>query len=174
MDREGLRLGRTSRIAVTIGTVVPLVEGAESLHWVIDAARHVNAEFVVTHGTADTKGFGELPANVRTISWLGHRRLFATSHAVIHHGGPYTIFTSLDAGLPQIIVPRGADQFYNAEALNRCGAALTSAHRRLDASIIDDVLTNHHLRQAAEGVREEMRLMPTAAQLAAQIIEVTG
>lgn len=41
---------------------------------------------------------------------------------VVHHGGTGTMIGSLASGMPQIVMPQGADQFWNAEHLAAEGA----------------------------------------------------
>ncbi|OBH89692.1 glycosyltransferase [Mycobacterium sp. E2733] len=43
---------------------------------------------------------------------LNHQALFAHVAAVIHHGGAGTTTTAARAGVPQVVVPQGADQPY--------------------------------------------------------------
>ena len=40
----------------------------------------------------------------------------------MHHGGTGTVIGSLTNGLPQIVMPQGADQFWNADHLAAEGA----------------------------------------------------
>jgi len=78
---------REPRIAVTLGTVVPLVYGWSPLHWLTMAAQHVDAEFVIVCGSSGPSVLGELPANVKTIGWFSLNELLITCNGVIHHGG---------------------------------------------------------------------------------------
>jgi UDP:flavonoid glycosyltransferase YjiC (YdhE family) len=41
---------------------------------------------------------------------------------IVHHGGTGTVLGALEAGLPQLLLPQGADQFFNAEMLTTAGA----------------------------------------------------
>jgi hypothetical protein len=42
---------------------------------------------------------------------------------IVHHGGTGTVLSALEVGLPQLLLPQGADQFLNAEILAAAGAA---------------------------------------------------
>lgn len=43
---------------------------------------------------------------------------------VVHHGGSGTTLACAAAGVPQLLLPQGADQFFNAEAVATAGAGL--------------------------------------------------
>jgi UDP:flavonoid glycosyltransferase YjiC (YdhE family) len=47
---------------------------------------------------------------------------------IVHHGGTGTVLDALEAGLPQPLLPQGADHFVNVEILTAAGAvrALTN------------------------------------------------
>jgi len=104
---------RRARVAVTLGSVVPRMAGVGALRPFLAGAGTVDADFVVTLGGADPADFGTLPDNVRLMEWVPLGALLAASDAVIHHGGSGTTLTSLNAGLPQLILPQGADQYLN-------------------------------------------------------------
>lgn len=64
---------------------------------------------------------GSLPQNVRHLSFAPFAWLFERASAVVHHGGIGTCGRALQAGVPQLIVPSGFDQFDNAERVVRLG-----------------------------------------------------
>lgn len=161
------------RIVVTLGTVVPQAEGLGVLRWILEAASGVDAEFVVTHGAADTAGSGQLPHNVKAIGWAGHDTLFSGSCAVIHHGGAATMFTALDAGLPQLVLPRGAEQFYNASALARRGVALVPSEDETNAATLRRLLEDESLRSAARQVSEEIVGMPPPSDIVPDLLRLS-
>lgn len=72
---------------------------------------------------------------------------------VVHHGGIGTTAQSLNAGIPQIIVPWGVDQFDNAKHLCRMGVAYKVYHgrgfqHRLQ-STLQRLLTNSTMKETA-------------------------
>lgn len=73
----------------------------------------------------------ELPNNVRHVSFAPFTWLFARAVAVVHHGGIGTAGRALQAGLPQLIIPRGFDQFDNAQRVERIGAGHWMKRREL-------------------------------------------
>lgn len=67
---------------------------------------------------------GELPPTVHVEKWLPLAPLLPRCDAVLCHAGTGTTLAALAAGLPLVLVPQGADQFDNARACERAGAAL--------------------------------------------------
>ncbi len=153
------------RVAVTLGTVAPRMNGLGEVERVLAAAPEVDAEFVLALGETDLSGLGELPPNVRAVDWIPLNALLRTCSAVIHHGGAGTTLTSLDAGVPQLVTPNGADRYINADAVSNRGCALSVEVDDLDARAIQQLITDPELRGTAQAVRTEMHQMPSPAQL---------
>ena len=157
----------------SLGTVVPQAEGCGALQWILQAANSIDAEFVITQTAADLAGNDRLPDNVRAVGWAGHDSLFSASCAVIHHGGPATMFTALDAGLPQLVIPCGADQFYNATALARRGAALVPSENEANSATLRRLLDDESLRAAAREVSREMTRVPPPADIVPDLLRLS-
>jgi UDP:flavonoid glycosyltransferase YjiC (YdhE family) len=95
-----------------------------------------------------------------------------------HHGGSGTTLGALTVGAPQLILPQGADQFANAEALSTAGAALRLLPDELSADAIAEhtgQLLPHHghsgHRDAARAIAEEIARMPAPDEVARQLPE---
>lgn len=160
-------------VTVTLGSVVPRMAGMGVLKPFVEAAGAADADFVITLGGADAAVFGTPPPNVRLLDWVPFNALFAASDAVIHHGGAGTTLTALDAGLPQLVLPQGADQFINAAAVAKSGAgAVVDDPRQLDAERIAELLADTPMREAAQRVSAEMAGQPAPADLVSRIIEL--
>jgi UDP:flavonoid glycosyltransferase YjiC (YdhE family) len=162
------------RIAVTLGTVAPMMTGLGPVQRIAAAAEKIDAEFVVALGNADTSSLGELPDNVRLAGYVPLGPLLATSTAVIHHGGAGTTLTALEAGVPQIIVPQGADGPFNAAAVGAAGSGLNVTDEELDAQLVERLLTEESLRVVAERIRTEMHAMPSPAEVADRLTKNFG
>ena len=161
---------RKQRIAVTFGTVVPYIRGTEPIRRILPALGDVDAEFVIASGSLGRKPMSGLPPNVSDVGWLPFDILFPGCAGVIHHGGSGTSLAALFFGLPQIIVPYGSDQLYNATVLSKRGAALAVEGENVDAAVVMGLLKSVSLRQAALEVSMEMSRMPTPAKVAADIV----
>lgn len=162
------------RITVTLGTVLPLMAGVGSLATVITAAADVAAEFVFALGGADPTTLGELPANVRLVDWVPLNALLSVSDAVVHHGGAGTMMTALAAGIPQLVLPQGADQFLNADAVARVGAGEVVAATDLDATRLTELLTDPAKRAAATAIAEELASQPSPADVVPALEKLLG
>ncbi|WP_329380872.1 DUF1205 domain-containing protein [Streptomyces sp. NBC_01351] len=161
---ELLRRGTRPRVAVTLGTVLTEMEGVGAIVRLIEAAASVDAEFLLAVGDADLTPLGTLPDNVRPLPWVPLAELLTASDALIHHGGSGTLLTALQAGLPQLLLPQGADHFTNADALTKTGAALRSASDEVDATLLTRLTADPALREAAARLRAENAALPTPAE----------
>ena len=56
--------------------------------------------------------------------WLPQAEVIRQADVVVHHGGSGTMLGALVAGVPQVVLPQGADQFGNATALTAAGLAV--------------------------------------------------
>ena len=100
-----------------------------------------------------------LPAVVRTATYLPLSRLLPSCAAIVHHGGIGTTSAALAAGIPQVIRPMAYDQFDNAARVERIGCGvwlrkdrdLAGVLRRLlgDASPVE----TDRLRRHADRIR---------------------
>lgn len=161
---ELLRRGTRPRVTVTLGTVLTEMDGVRAIVRLIEAAASVDAEFLLAVGHADLTPLGTLPDNVRPLPWIPLAELLTGSDALIHHGGAGTMLTALQAGLPQLLLPQGADHFLNADALTRTGAALRSASADADAALLTRLTADPELRAAAVRLRAENAALPSPAE----------
>ncbi|MEU7180504.1 MULTISPECIES: nucleotide disphospho-sugar-binding domain-containing protein [Streptomyces] len=161
------------RVAVTLGTVRPVVDGVSPVRWVVDAARAVDAEFVLALGGADLADLGPLPENVRPVDWIPLNALLAAGDAVIHHGGAGTTLAALDSGLPQIVLGEGADRPANAAAVRDRGCGLVPAGPdACTPELVERLLTDEELRTQARAVAAEMAALPSPADLVGRLVEL--
>ncbi|MFD0266233.1 nucleotide disphospho-sugar-binding domain-containing protein [Streptomyces sp. NPDC127106] len=158
-----LRRGTRPRVAVTLGTVLTEMDGVRAIVRLIETAASVDAEFLLAVGDADLTPLGTLPDNVRPLPWIPLAELLTASDALVHHGGSGTLLTALQAGLPQLLLPQGADHFVNADALTATGAALRSASDDVDVPLLTSLITDPALREAAARLRAENAALPTPA-----------
>ena len=112
-------------------------------------------EVVVTVGAGnDPAALDPVPANARVERYVPQRELLPRCAAVIHHGGSGTMYGSLAHGLPQVVLPQGADNFVNGGLLASCGAGL---------SIGPEQLTPAAARDAVRSVLTDPALSPDGA-----------
>lgn len=65
----------------------------------------------------------ELPDNVFVLGATPHEVLFPRCALVIHHGGSGTTHSACRAGVPSLVMPLAADQFFWARRLQQLGVA---------------------------------------------------
>jgi UDP:flavonoid glycosyltransferase YjiC (YdhE family) len=111
------------RVLVTMGSVLPRTAGVGLLRELLGALAQEPVEVLVAVGE-DPAQLGPLPASVHAHPWLPLTAALPHCAAIIHHGGAGTCLAALAAGIPQIILPQGADQFLNADSLIARGCAL--------------------------------------------------
>ncbi|MFC0431465.1 nucleotide disphospho-sugar-binding domain-containing protein [Kutzneria buriramensis] len=163
-------VGDRPRVAVTLGTVAPQMNGLGPVERVIEAAPDVDADFVVALGDkVDVSGLGTLPSNVHVAGWIPLNSLLATSSLLIHHGGAGTAMTPLAMGVPQLVAPSGADRYVNAGAVHNRGVGLQVEEEELDARVIRQVLEEDKFRTNAAEVAAEIAAMPSPVDVAAQV-----
>src|SRR5699024_5126322 len=96
--------------------------------------------------------------------YLSQELILSRCAAVIAHGGAGTMLGALCHGLPQVCMPQGTDQPYNAAALARSGAGLVIEPADLTpqtvAAALTRVLDEPGFRHAARVLQAEIDTMP--------------
>jgi len=134
---------------------------------------------VVTVGAdQDPAALADIAANARVERYLDHDELLPTCSAVVHHGGSGTMFGALAHRLPQVVIPQGADNYINADAVAAAGLGVALHPADLTAAAIRDavdrVLHNSSFGTAAGVVADEIAAMPSHADFAASLRTVIG
>jgi len=79
----------------------------------------------------------------------------------------------LSVGVPQLVLPQGADQFANADALSAAGAALSLLPDALSVDAIEEqtrlLLRQPTYLEAARAIAEEIARMPSPDDVAHQL-----
>ncbi len=86
-------------------------EREEITQMVIHALKETKQRGILLGGWSGF-GSGDLPDFILQIDEVPHNWLFPQMAAVVHHGGAGTTATGLRAGVPSVIVPTYADQFF--------------------------------------------------------------
>ena len=102
-----------------------------------------------------------LPPNFCVIGDTPHDWLFPRTSLVVHHGGSGTTHSAARAGVPSVVLPFAADQFFWAEQLRRVGIAPAAASGpKVTAHILSraiDVAQTAEMRERASAVGATMR-----------------
>ena len=131
-------------------------------------------DVVVATGPAVTPAeLGDLPDSVRVSPWLPQAQLWPHVDLVVHHGGSGTMLGAFAAGVPQLVLPQGVDQFANAEAVVAAGTGTRLLGEDADRDAITDrvraLLVDEDARTAARRLAAEIAAMPSPADLAARL-----
>jgi UDP:flavonoid glycosyltransferase YjiC (YdhE family) len=83
---------------------------------------------------------------------------------IVHHGGTGTVLGAAAAGLPQLILPQGADHFLNADLIAQSGVGRSLLNDAQEDGAIGEavraMLNDCPERRRAAELRGEMAAMP--------------
>jgi UDP:flavonoid glycosyltransferase YjiC (YdhE family) len=156
-------------VYVTLGTVV---DEPELLRLVVQEVARFDVRVLATVGPGrDPADVGDAPDNVHVATYVPQHAVLPLCDLVVSHAGSGTFLGALAHGLPQLCLPRGADQFLNADAGADIGATVSLDPDVVDASTIraavTDLLMSASYRTVAREVAAEIAAMPTADDVAA-------
>jgi UDP:flavonoid glycosyltransferase YjiC (YdhE family) len=162
------RLPYPDTIHLTLGTLFHDRHGV--LQTAIDGLRSLRANLVVTTGPgSDPARFGPEPAHVLIEPYVPHALLLPRCRLVVSQGGAGIMLGSLAHGLPQLMLPQGADQFLNAQVCTNAGAALALEPQHLSPGNIATaalrLIDEPHFAVAATTIAQQIRAMPGAEQV---------
>lgn len=139
----------------------------------------LDAEVLVATGPGvEPSALGDVPGNVHVLPWVPQADLLAHADLVLHHGGAGTTAAAMAHGLPQLVVPQGADQFRNAEIVTngRFGAQLVGEQFTADAvrELAQKLLRDTEVHVAADAVAAEIAAMPHPDEVVPKLVELAG
>lgn len=152
-------------VYVSLGTIFnrdPGVFGA-----ILEGVGSEPVNVIATIGAdADPASLGPQPENVRIEGFIPQSLLLPHCDVVVNQGGT-AILDILGHGLPLLVLPRGANQFHNAEACVASGAARALMPGDVTAESVrrevHTLLTQPAFRSAAGAVAGELAAMPGPA-----------
>jgi len=150
-------------VYLTLGT---LFSNDQVFRTALDGLDGEAVDVVVTVGADnDPASLGPVPSNVRVERYVPQGDLLPRCAAVVHHGGSGTMYGALAHGLPQVVLPQGADNFVNGRLLADCGVGV---------SIGPDDLTAETVRRAVRGVLDDPAYREAAGRLAGEVAALPG
>lgn len=93
--------------------------------------------FISTHAEQFPR---QLPPDALCVTHAPFERLLPQLAGLVHHGGIGTMAEALRAGIPQLVVPSGFDQFDNGQRARHLGVAEVLPARRLNARRLQQAL----------------------------------
>lgn len=162
-------------VYVSLGTVWN--RDPEVFNLLLDATRGQEINVVVTVGAAnDPSMLGPQPPDVAVHRFVPQQLLLPRCSAVITHGGAGSVLGALSFGLPLVVVPQSADQFYNASLISAAGAGewIAPADLSVDAvrSALRRILDQPTYRDAALRIKGEFDAMPQPADVRPRLVEL--
>ena len=161
-------------VYLTLGTAMGSVP---VLRIAITGLAKLDVDIVVATGpTVDVDALGAVPANVRVLPWVPQAALLPHVDLVVHHGGSGTTLGAFGAGLPQLLLPQGADQFSNAEIIVRLGLGDRLIGDQVTGQRVTDLagalLTDTAIAEAARDMAREVAQMPTPTEVVERLPEL--
>ncbi|MEA2390313.1 MAG: hypothetical protein QOK31_422 [Solirubrobacteraceae bacterium] len=177
-DRRAPRLTSERPLAyVGFGTVPLYRDQPDLIAMVVEGLLSHGYDAVVTTGDAQlARRLTALdPKRVRVEQWVSLPALLASCDLVVSHGGAGTVLAALAAGVPLLLLPRGApSQERMSRACGTRGAARVIAPTAVTATKFDDAVatltTDDRFRTAARQLADEIAAMPGAGA-AAQFLQ---
>lgn len=150
-------------VYLTLGTYVS--GQVDSLRAAAAGLGMLDIDALVTVGPdGDPAALGALPDSVRVERFVPQGVLLPHLDVVAHHGGSGTMLGALSHGLPQLLLPHGADQFMNARALLDTGAGRRLLPEEINPSAVADavlaLIDNPEYREPASAIAAEIAAMP--------------
>jgi len=163
------------RVYVTLGTVS--FGAVEVLRRAVAEIASLDVDVLVAVGPQrDPATLGEVAGNVRVERFVAQSEVLPLVDLVVHHGGTGTVLGALAVGLPQLILPQGADQFHNARALTAIGAARALRNDEQSPGSIRDgvsaLLTDDRERAVTIRLCDEIAALPAPADVVAELVEL--
>jgi UDP:flavonoid glycosyltransferase YjiC (YdhE family) len=155
-------------IYFTLGTIFNL-ESGDLFERVLEGLAQLRVSVVATVGRdLDPDQFGRLPPHIRVERYIPQSELLPRCSLVVSHAGSGSVMGALAHGLPQVLLPMGADQPHNAARCEQLGVArVLDALHATPAQIRDAasaVLAEPAYRAAAQRLQQEIYALPTAAK----------
>jgi hypothetical protein len=165
------------QVYLTLGTVA--FGAVEVLSRAVAEIAALDVDVLVTVGPeGEPAALGELPDNVHVERFVAQSAVLPLVDLIVHHGGTGTVLSALEVGLPQLLLPQGADQFFNAEILTTAtaGRALPNDAQQPGAigEAVQALLDDAPERQVAARLRDEIAAMPSPADVVPSLIKLAG
>jgi UDP-N-acetylglucosamine:LPS N-acetylglucosamine transferase len=169
---HGVTRGARPVVYVTLGTFFN--GNTEVFRTILDGLADQPVDVVVTvGGDQDPSALRPAPANARIERFVPQAELLPTCSVIVHHGGAGTTFGALAHGVPQVVVPQGADNYDNAGMCERAGMAVVLRPDEFSARAVNGavsaVLSDPGFLDAALRTAGEIATMADPAEVAGKI-----
>jgi UDP:flavonoid glycosyltransferase YjiC (YdhE family) len=136
-------------------------DALETASLFVDAIQAANVRAIIQGWDVGMKQL-TLSPTIYAVGSLPHSWLMPQCAGVVHHGGFGTTSAGFRGGIPALVIPHIADQFYWGQRVYELGVGPESIRRgRLDSmglvAALDELVSNEKLRQAATSLGEKIR-----------------
>ena len=151
-------------VYVSLGTFFG--RNTEVFRAVLEGLAHEPVDVLVTVGRdQDPTALRDVAVNARIEQFIDQGEVMPNAAVVVHHGGSGTMFGSLTHGLPQVVIPQGADNFVNAASLVRAG---------IGNALLPGDVTSQTVRDAVRRALDEPAYAAAGQRLAQEIAAMAG
>ena len=159
-------------VYVTLGTIFNAVDRFRPL---LSALGGLECNVIVTIGRDnDPADLAPIPANTIVERFIPQDLLLPHVDVMVGHGGSGSMLAAFAAGIPQLMLPAGADQFNNADACDRLGLARVLLPDEVSPEAVRDqvavLLSDESYQQRARTLAEEIARMPDPGDVAAALL----
>jgi UDP:flavonoid glycosyltransferase YjiC (YdhE family) len=153
----------TPSVYVTFGTIFA---DQGLFRTVLSGISGIGVDVIATVGRRiDPDDLGPQPDHVRIDRFIPQAEILSRVSVAVCHAGSGTLLGALAAGVPLVMVPQGADHFWNAEACSRAGAGTMVESAEVSPESIGgavrSVLEDHSCAQRAGDLANEIAAMPS-------------
>ncbi len=170
---EPVELTRSARqrVLVTFGT---WFSDPAKLSPLLRELSTLDVDIVVTLGlAAKPEEFDVDRERVTFVGFTPLEDLLDGVDVVVTHGGAGTTAGALMKGVPMVVLPQGADQFFQAERVAAAGAGIAldppSQTPQALTDAVQTVLGDFRIRESAAAIAKEIAAMPSADEVAAML-----
>ncbi len=167
---------RRPAVYLTLGTVS--FGAVEVIRRAVDQIAGLDVDLLVAVGPqGDPDALGPVPGNVHVERFIAQPQVLGLVDVAVHHGGTGTVLGAAAAGVPQLILPQGADQFLNADLIAEAGIGRGLTNDRQDGGTITAAVAalladGAPERRRAGQIRSEMAAMPAPEQIVPELVTV--
>ena len=160
-------------VYLTLGTAFG---STDALRAAIDGLGGLELDVLVATGPmVDPETLVGVPANVRVEAWVPQAAVLEIADAIVHHGGSGTTLGAAAAGLPQLFLPQGADQFFNAAMICDAGAGRQLAPADATPDRVRDelaaLLGDEDVRARCRSLAQEIAAMPAPEGVVDRLVD---
>ena len=176
-----LALGRERPLVyATLGTVFNDPTYGLPFFPSVQAGLHdASVDLLMTVGpNVDPSVLGDQRPGVHVARYVAQREVLERCAVVICHGGYGTLLDAIDAAVPIIVVPFGADQHINAATVERLGIGATIDQQAMTPeatrAAVERLIVGGSERRRIEALRDAWRSLPGPTAAAEAVLAMVG